>query len=626
MRRRLATALFAAAALAVLVTAAPAGADVKITSAGSARFPDRAFVLTLPKGATTSSSRVRVIENGHGVAAPALTSATATDTNRFGVILVIDASTSMKGAPLDGAIAAAKKFVAKRNPNQKIGIVTFNRTPTVLLAPTDSESEIANALSTTPSVAGGTRMYDATSAALDLLQQARISAGSVIVLSDGADNGSHATATEVGAQAQNDGARIYSVGLRDPHYDATSLTQLAAAGRGEYTEAGSAGQLATIYDSLASQIAAQYLLSYRSLEGPGQRVQIVVQVQGVGTATSFYATPALPSGAKPEEKSFWTSNIALVVVVLGAALLISMAIVAVVLLIGRRRRIETQMANFAMGGNGALELESRPHHAHGVRFVEGAERSLERLSWWPAFKEDVDVARIDVQPVKIAVYTAAGSVALLAFFGFAFGAFAGLVAAIAVPVCVHAYVHYKAGRQRRMFAEQLADNLQVIASAMRAGNSFTGALSVAARDAAEPTRQEFQRAITDEQLGIPFEDALKNVARRMENGDLTQVILVATLQRETGGNTAEILDRVAETIRERQALRRFVKTLTAQGRLTRWIVSALPVALAVIISVLAPDYLHPLWHTSTGHALILLAIVLLVSGSLVIRRIVDIEV
>jgi tight adherence protein B len=114
--------------------------------------------------------------------------------------------------------------------------------------------------------------------------------------------------------------------------------------------------------------------------------------------------------------------------------------------------------------------------------------------------------------------------------------------------------------------------------------------------------------------------------RRMESRDLDQVALVASLQRETGGNTAEVLDRVTDTVRERLALRRSVETLTAQGRLSRWVLTALPVVLLIAMSLINPSYPAPLFHTTPGHIALVLAAVMLVSGSLVIGRIVNIKV
>jgi tight adherence protein B len=200
------------------------------------------------------------------------------------------------------------------------------------------------------------------------------------------------------------------------------------------------------------------------------------------------------------------------------------------------------------------------------------------------------------------------------------------VLALGVPAGTWWLINNRVERQRRLFAEQLPDNLQVIASAMRAGHSFSGALSVVAEEAPDPTRREFDRVIADERLGVPVEEAMHVVVRRMANRDLEQVALVAALQRETGGNTAEVLDRVTETVRERSALRRMVLTLTAQGRLSRWVVSALPVVLLGVITLINPDYVRPLYTTGFGHLVLAVAAVMVVAGSLIIKRIVDIKV
>jgi tight adherence protein B len=184
----------------------------------------------------------------------------------------------------------------------------------------------------------------------------------------------------------------------------------------------------------------------------------------------------------------------------------------------------------------------------------------------------------------------------------------------------------KLERRRKAFAEQLPDNLQVLASALRAGHSFVGAMSVVIDDADEPSKTEFGRVVADEQLGVPLEDAIRGVVKRMDNEDLEQVALVAALQRQTGGNMAEVLERVTETIRERFELRRMVKTLTAQGRMTRWIVSALPVTLLIAISIINPQYTKPLFTSTGGRLALMVAAVMVVTGSLVIKKIVNIKV
>lgn len=244
---------------------------------------------------------------------------------------------------------------------------------------------------------------------------------------------------------------------------------------------------------------------------------------------------------------------------------------------------------------------------------------------WRRFVDDVELADIQVKPAHIALWTFVATLLAMWFLAVVV-TYVALLLAFFIPLAVWAYVRRKVEKKRALFAEELADNLAVLASAIRAGHSLVGALSVVVNDAPEPARSEFGRVVADEQLGMSLEQALDRVVVRMESADLKQVALVAALQRETGGSTAEVLDTVVETVRERQDLRRLVRTLTAAGRASRWIVTALPVVLILAIEILNPAYLHPLFAHTSGRILLVFAATLVISGSLVIKRIVNIKV
>jgi tight adherence protein B len=195
-----------------------------------------------------------------------------------------------------------------------------------------------------------------------------------------------------------------------------------------------------------------------------------------------------------------------------------------------------------------------------------------------------------------------------------------------VPVLAQQIVRVLAARQRRAFSEQLPDNLAVLASAMRAGQTFIGALRSVLEDAPEPSRRELARAVLDEQIGAPLAEALGHVTERMRSEDFQHVTIVASLQRETGGNTAEVIDMVAHTVRERMEIRRMVRGLTAQGRLSGGVLSLLPIGLLILISVINPTYVHPLFHTTPGLIGLGVGVGLVICGGLAIRKIVDIKV
>jgi tight adherence protein B len=134
------------------------------------------------------------------------------------------------------------------------------------------------------------------------------------------------------------------------------------------------------------------------------------------------------------------------------------------------------------------------------------------------------------------------------------------------------------------------------------------------------------RVVSDEALGVPLDEALRNLQRRMNSREVLQIALVAQIQREAGGNMAEVLDRITEALRQRGELRRMVKALTAQGRLSRWVVTAIPLALLLIVSVANPRYVDPMFTTGLGLFLLLLAGALMLIGSLVIGKIVNFKV
>ena len=611
----------------LLLLAPAAGADggVRLTPVGKPRFPDRTYALTLPAGSTVDPEQIRVEENGRAVAGGSVSPASRA-AEKLGVVLVIDASRSMTGQPIEDAMEAARAFARRRNPIQPMGVVTFNSQVATLLPLTTDGDRINRALESAPTLQRQTHVYDGVDAAVAMLARTDLAGGSVIVMSDGADTGSDTRLSETAAHARAEGIRVFSVGLQSNAFSPDPLRELASDSRGRYSEAGNGGDLAPIYDRLGAELSNEYLVQYRSLQGPSSHVKVQVTVDGVGSATATYRSPAAALGevAPYDRNDFWRSPLALVLVSLAAGSLVALALVMVFAQPGRRRLTE-RLAMFVRTPD--ADAEAARHRESPLGLLPALDRSLGHIRGWSAFEEELDIARVKASAAQIAAAAAVGTL----FFSWILVSASGLpllgvVGLIGVPVAVRVFVRTLADKQRRLFDEQLADNLQVIASAQRAGHSFLGALTVSVQEAPEPTKREFERVVADERLGIPIEDALEGAARRMESTDLEQVILVSRLQRETGGNTAEVLDQVADTARERSELRRLIQTLTAQGRMSRWIVTALPIFLLVLVSMLNPGYTEPLFETGDGRMALGVGAFLLVMGSLAIKRIVTIRV
>jgi tight adherence protein B len=316
----------------------------------------------------------------------------------------------------------------------------------------------------------------------------------------------------------------------------------------------------------------------------------------------------------------WGSPLLEAGIVTGFAVLLALTIFLVVR--PRKPDVRERVAGFVAAPSALAELDDQ---RQATPLARKAEERLGKTSWWATFAEDCDVGQVAMRPLQLVALTALSALLVIAG-GLALGNPGVVLLGVLLPGGPFGFVHVRAARQRRAFEEQLPDNLQVIASAMRAGHSFVGALAIAKEDAAEPSGRELSAAVRDERLGMPLDQAIAAVAKRMRSEEFEYVGIVATLQRESGGNTAEVLDKVTETVRGRADLRRTVRTLTAQGRFSGIVVSALPVVLGVAILILNPSYLDPLLHRTGGQILLGLAIALVIGGWLVIQRIVDIKV
>jgi tight adherence protein B len=181
-------------------------------------------------------------------------------------------------------------------------------------------------------------------------------------------------------------------------------------------------------------------------------------------------------------------------------------------------------------------------------------------------------------------------------------------------------------KRQQALLDQLADTLSILASSLRAGYSFLQALDTVSKEIGEPSASEFQRVVAEIRLGRPIDDALTAMAARIGSEDLKWAVIAINVQRNVGGNLAEVLDIVANTVRERGYIRRQIQVLSAEGRLSVAILSALPFLILIYISIVNPDYVRPLFTTGVGILLLVLAGTMMATGIFVMSRMVKIDV
>lgn len=203
---------------------------------------------------------------------------------------------------------------------------------------------------------------------------------------------------------------------------------------------------------------------------------------------------------------------------------------------------------------------------------------------------------------------------------------AAVLAAVAAWLGMRLALNVRIARRRAAFSDQLPDVLQFIAGSLYAGFSLAQGLDALVREGQEPTASEFSRALAQSQIGVPLEAALDTVADRMDSGDLRWTVIAIRTQREVGGNLAEVLGHTVDTMRDRSSIRRHVRALSAEGRLSAYVLIAMPILVGGWLFLASRSYVRPLYTTGPGIGMLTVAVLLMVVGSVWMRKMVRVDV
>jgi len=242
-------------------------------------------------------------------------------------------------------------------------------------------------------------------------------------------------------------------------------------------------------------------------------------------------------------------------------------------------------------------------------------------------KRMLDQADLHITPSRLLMFS---------FMAGMLGALAASVLTVFIPIMILAglacaaiplvHVWWKRKRRFDAFLYHLPDSLDLISRALSAGHAFSEALHMVSMEMPEPIATEFRKAYEEQNLGLSIKLALENLTQRIPLLDLKLCVTAILIQRETGGNLAEILEKVAYTIRERFRIMGDLKTLTTSSRMSAWLLCALPIFVALAVTVMNPDYMSVLWTNPRGHYLIAAAMTMQITGMLIVRKILKIKI
>jgi len=607
--------LLAAVVAAACGTAAGAEQQTQIRRVDLGHFPRVAVTAIAPSGVAPS-----LLENRH----PAAYLARRDLGSAQGIVLAVDNSQSMRGAPLREAKAAATSFMTQQRRAGSTGVVSFAHEALPLTPAAASRQDAGRALAALRAdLQSGTVLYDAISLATTQLKET--SAGGtrvLIVLSDGVDRGSHTSLQQAVRLAQSAGVTIYTIAA-GARADTGALSTLAAETGGRMFDAGQVQDLEGVYGALAREIQRTWRLTYVSSARPGDRLSLELRAAGHSSRLDTHV-PNHEHGLLARIPSRLTDGAgsAAALVALAASLLGA----AGVILIRRLRRspVAKLLEPHLVVREEAASKPSARQRLDGL--VTWAEESLDQLPGSRRLRTQVERSGLRLRLGHLPYLSFAGAfLAATAGAIVGAGAFLTVLLMLAGLVAPLAALKLAAQRRRKAFDTQLPDVLAMIASTLRAGHGLRPALRGIADESSAPARDEFARVLAEDRLGRPLDEAIVGMCERIGSPDLEYVATAVSVQSQAGGSLASTFDTMSETVRERQRHARKVRALTSMGRMSAIVLALMPIGLAFLLTLISPSYMRPLWSSSSGHFLIVFSLISMGIGALILKRIVNVR-
>jgi tight adherence protein B len=503
------------------------------------------------------------------------------------VMILLDVSKALSNVETQDERQAALSYAQAVPPDVEVGLVKFSDQWQEVLPPTVNRAELAGALNASHrSGETAAAIYDALTAAEAAVKAAGGAAGSrLLVLSEG--------------ESIPDQTLTLTIPVDVVPWHSDADDNLAA------------------LQAIASQ--------------SGGRVAAAADAATLASAFAAHAaTPSTASSPSGSQGSSWELVLALACV-FAAILAIGLLILASPLhTVTPGRRLETQLERHytaqnrpgAAGGDGKADGDGK---------VASAVGSVARLlgpSGERRLAGQLDLAGVSSKPAEWVVLGCALSLALVVLVTVLTGTpLAGIpIGVLGGWLSMRLIVMFRISRRRTAFADQLPDVLQLVAGALQTGFSLPQALDAVVRENAQPAAGEFSRALAETRIGGELEVAMNKVADRMNSTDLRWTVMAISIHRQVGGNLVEVLRNTVDTMRERAQVRRQVRALSAEGRLSAYVLIALPILLGAYMFLAKRDYIRPLYTTPVGLVMLIGAAVLVVVGSIWMRNVIKLEV
>lgn len=293
----------------------------------------------------------------------------------------------------------------------------------------------------------------------------------------------------------------------------------------------------------------------------------------------------------------------------------------------KRRRLQQRLSAALLHSANTEDVEIVLARNELLSEIPAVNRVLVSMQASFKLKRALDQADLHITPSRLVMFSVmAGMLSALAASMLTGSILILLAAGIVAAAVPFAHVWWKRKKRFDAFLEHLPDALDLMSRALSAGHAFSEAMHMVSSEMPEPIATEFRKTYEEQNLGLSLKLALENLTQRIPLLDLRMCVTAVLIQRETGGNLAEILEKVAYTIRERFRIMGDLKTLTTSSRMSAWLLCGLPIFVTFVITAMNPDYMSVLWKDQRGHYLIATAMILQVTGMLIVRKILNIKI
>ncbi|MEV4412461.1 type II secretion system F family protein [Catellatospora sp. NPDC049609] len=621
-----------AAVAAALLTAALAGpaaaAEPSLSVSGLRQEPGLVeFYVTAEDLTADAAAQLAVAADGRDLpTAVERLSAVANSAPRRAVVLVLDTSGSMAGGPLTAARTAAQRYVESVPADVEIGVVRAGAPAAVVVAPTRDRSEVTGAVNGL-AAKGETALYDGVALAGGLMGKGAWGQRRIVALSDGADTASKASLADARQAAGK--IPVDTIAFRTSDGSGEELAGLATGTGGQAYTAADAAALSRAFTAASGSFTAQLLVRVTvPAELSGQQVRLAISAGAARTEVPV--TLAVDTGATvpltgtPGGLPGTTWLLVVGGLVFAGLLAAGLLLMSPVLSASDRRKRLAQVDQFVAKRRGPAPVEGGQVAAAALALSEQVVRTTNVEGRLAA---QLDRAGMRMRPHEWLLLRALACLTLGLLLGVALSPLAGLLLGPVLGwLLTWLYLYNRTTKRVNAFRELLPDALQLIVGSLRSGFSLAQAVDAMARELPEPISAEFGRALGETRLGMDLEDALDRLATRMRSKDLAWTVVAVRVQREVGGNLAEVLATTIESMRERETLYREVRSLSAEGRLSAWVLLAMPIGVGAFMAFFRTAYVEPLYTKPVGLVMTAVAVLLVLGGGFWMSRLIKIEV